>query len=73
MMNVGIEFEVLEHSENVPVGWHAVTGHIIFDVKMDFTRKSRWVLGGHQTAEPKISTHDGVVSKESACIALNYA
>ena len=41
MMNVGIAFEVLEDTDNMPVGWHLVTGHIIFDVKMDFTRKAR--------------------------------
>ena len=73
MINVGIEFEVLEHSENVPVGWHEVTGHIIFDVKMDFTRKVRWVLDGHKKSEPKISTYSGVVSRESVRIALTYA
>ena len=72
-MNVGITFVVLEHSENVPVGWHAVTRHIIFDVNMDFTRKSRWVLDGHKTSEPKISTYAGVVSRESLRIALTYA
>ena len=63
MMNVGIAFQVLEHSENVPVGWHVVTRHIIFDVKMDFTRKAIWLLDGHKTAEPKISTYAGVVSR----------
>ena len=73
MLNVGIEFEVLEHYENVTVGWHAVTRHIIFDVNMDFTRKSRWVLDGHKTSEPKISTYAGVVSRESLRIALTYA
>ena len=73
MVNVGISFELLGHFENVPVGWHAVTGHIIFDVKMDFTRKARWVLDGHKTAEPKISTYAGVVSRESLRIASTYA
>ena len=72
-MNVGIVFEVLEHSENVPVGRHAVRVHIIFDVKMDFTRKARWLLEGHKTAEPKISTYAGVVSRESVRIVLTYA
>ena len=62
-MNVGITFEVLEHSKNVFAGWHTVTGHIIFDVKMDFSRKARCVLDGHKTAEPKISSYDGVVSR----------
>ena len=72
-MNVGIAFEVLEHSENVLVGWHAVMGQNIFDVNMDFTRKSRWLFDGHKTAKPKISTYAGVVSRESLRIAFTYA
>ena len=60
IMNVGIAFEVLECSDNVPAGWHAVTGHIIFDVRMDFTRKARWVLDGHKTTEPNIYTYAGL-------------
>ena len=50
-----------------------MTGHIIFDVKMDFTRKARWVLDGHKTPEPIISTYADVVSRESVRIALTYA
>jgi hypothetical protein len=73
MHNVGIAFEVLEEEESLPVGWHKVTGHIIFDVKMDFTRKARWVLDGHKTADPKGSTYAGVVSRESVRIGLTYA
>ena len=73
MMKVVITFEVLEHSDNVPVGWHAVTEHIIFDLKIIFTRKARWVLDGHKTAEPKISTYSGVVSREIVRINLTYA
>jgi hypothetical protein len=49
MLNVGIAFEVLESSKATPVGWSKVTGHMVFDVKMDFTRKARWVLDGHRS------------------------
>ena len=73
MLNVGIAFEILQDDEHTPVGWKLVTGHVIFDVKMDFTRKARWVLDGHKTAEPIISTYAGVVSRESVRIALTYA
>ena len=47
--------------------------HIVFDVKMDFTRKARWVLDGHKTADPEGSTYAGVVSRESVRIAFTYA
>ena len=74
MVNVGIAFEVLEEGVAAPPGWHKVTGHIIFDVKMDFTRKARWVLDGHKTPDPiGISTYAGVVSRESVRIAFTYA
>ena len=73
MTNVGIAFEILGDSETAPHGWAKQTGHIIFDVKMDFTRKSRWVLDGHKTTDPIGSTYAGVVSRDSVRIALTYA
>eukprot|EP00957_Ditylum_brightwellii_P127024 9683781-Ditylum_brightwellii.AAC.1 len=73
MFNVGIAFEVLEHERNLPVGWKKVTGHIVFDVKMGFIRKARWVLDGHKTPDPDGSMYAGVVSRESVRIALTYA
>ena len=41
MHNVGVAFQILEKDEPVPIGWSKATGHMIFDVKMDFTRKAR--------------------------------
>ena len=52
MTEVGIAFEVLEHGEKAPKGWSKVTGRLVWDVKMDFTRKARWVLDGHLTPNP---------------------
>ena len=46
---------------------------MIFDVKMDFTRKARFVLDGHKTPSPLGSTYAGVVSRESVRIAFTYA
>jgi hypothetical protein len=73
MFNVGIAFEVLDEGQKAPVGWHKVTGHLVYDVKMDFTRKARWVLDGHKTADPIGSSYAGVVSRESIRIAFTYA
>ena len=73
MHNVGVAFEILEDGATAPKGWHKVTGHLIWDVKMDFTRKARWVLDGHKTPDPEGSTYAGVVSRESVRIALTYA
>ena len=73
MYNVGVAFEVLEEGVRAPNGWTKVTGHLVWDVKMDFTRKARWVLDGHKTPEPEGSTYASVVSRESVRIALTYA
>jgi Reverse transcriptase (RNA-dependent DNA polymerase) len=73
MFNVGVAFEILEEGVNAPTGWSRVTGHLIWDVKMDFTRKARWVLDGHKTHDPVGSTYAGVVSRESVRIAFTYA
>lgn len=74
MREIGVAVEILPSGKQAPVGWSKVTGHMVFDVKMDFTRKARWVLDGHKTSDLKdISTYAGVVSRESVRIALTYA
>ena len=73
MRNNGVAFEIQEENKKAPPGWSFVTGHIVFDVKMDFTRKARWVLDGHKTPDPQGSTYAGVVSRESVRIAFTYA
>ena len=73
MYNVGVAFEILDEGAHAPHGWKRVTGHLVWDVKMDFTRKARWVLDGHKTLDPIGSTYAGVVSRESVRIALTYA
>jgi hypothetical protein len=50
-----------------------LSGHLIFDVKMNFTRKARWVKDGHLTPNPEGSIYAGDVLRESICIALTYA
>jgi hypothetical protein len=46
---------------------------MIFDVKMDFTRKARFVAGGHMTDPPPTITYSSVVSRDSVCIAFLLA
>ena len=73
MRNVGIAFKILENSEHVPPGYRKSSGHLVFDVKMDFTRKARWVKDGHRTPDPETSSYAGVVSRESIRILLTHA
>ena len=70
MYNVVVAFEMLEDSSKAPSGWTKVMGHLVWDVKMDFTRKAGWVLDGHKTPDLEGLTYAGVVSRESVRIAL---
>ena len=54
-------------------GYQEIKCHIIFDVKMDFTWKARFVAGGHMTEAPNSLTYSSVVSRESVKIAFLVA
>ncbi len=54
-------------------GFQEIKCHIIFDVKMDFTQKARFVAGGHMTETPNSLTYSSVVSRESVKIAFLIA
>ena len=73
MYNVGVAFEILDERVHAPQGWKQVTGHLVWHMKMDFTRKARGVLDDHKTRDPIGSTYTGLVSRESVHIALTYA
>jgi len=42
-----IAFEVQDEDVKHIPGYKRIPGHIVWDVKMDFTRKARYVAGGH--------------------------
>ena len=65
MFNVGVAFEILEEDQPAPAGWKKASRYLVWDVKMDFTRKARWVLDRHKMPDPIGSTFAGVVSRES--------
>ena len=65
MTNVGIAFTILDDGVKPSPGWRKASGHLVFDVKMEFTRKARWVKDGHRTPDPFTSAYAGVVSRES--------
>ncbi len=66
-------FEILEPGQKAPPGWFKATGHIIFDVKKDFTRKARWVKDGYKDPDLTTLSYAGVVSWESIRIVLTDA
>ena len=65
--------QVLEDGKEVPVGSQFVDLMMIFDVKMDLTRKARLVAQGDQVETPSNLTHASTVSRDSICIALLLA
>jgi hypothetical protein len=46
---------------------------MIFDVKMDFTQKARFVAGGHMKNPPQSITYSSIVSRDSMRIAFLLA
>jgi hypothetical protein len=73
MNGVMVAFEPQpEGTTHVP-GYKQIPGFIVWDVKMDFTRKARFVAGGHKTEPPKALIYSSVVSRDSVRLALLIA
>ena len=73
MKNCLCIFEFLDDDAPLPVGYQRIPYRIVFDVKMDLTRKARICAGGHTTDPPSSITYASVVSRDSVRIALMYA
>jgi len=73
MKNCRSAFKFLDEDEKVPIGYKWIKCHLIFDVKMDFTRKARFVAGGHMTNPPAEITYSSVVTRDSVRIAFMIA
>ena len=71
--NVRIAFEILDENKKPPPGYKKVLLMMIFDIKMDFTRKARLVARGDLTDPPSTLTYSSVVSRESVRIAFLVA
>jgi Reverse transcriptase (RNA-dependent DNA polymerase) len=66
-------FDFQEKGGPKPVGYEAIQGHTIFDVKPDLTRKARFVAQGNRT-EPTVElTYASVVSRDSVRIVFLLA
>jgi hypothetical protein len=52
MKHVQPAFHILEDGETAPIGHKHIPCHMNFEIKMDFTRKARFVAGGHMTDPP---------------------
>ena len=73
MKNSRVYFNLLDRDDHAPVGYKETTCHLIFDVKMDLTRKDRYVAGGHLVDPPSSMTYASVVSRDSVRLAFLIA
>ena len=73
MYNISVTFEILENEMRAPIGWKKTSGHLIWDLKIDFTRKALLVKDEHRIPDPKQSNYAGVVTRDSNRIVLTYA
>ncbi len=73
MTKVMVAFDIKERETPPPPGHQFVNLHMVFDIKMDFTRKARLVAGGHMTEAPNSITYSSVVSRDSVRIMFLIA
>lgn len=78
MTNVMVAFEVKENDSqgktpSPPAGFKYVDLMMVFDIKLDFTRKARMCARGDQTAPPTTMTYASVVSRDSVRLAFLVA
>jgi hypothetical protein len=55
------------------IGFQEIGSHIVFDIKMDFTRKARFCAGGHTTDTPAAMMYSSVVSRDNVQIGFMLA
>jgi len=55
------------------IGFQEIRCHIVFDVKMDLTRKARFCANGNEATAPASTVYSSVVSRDSIRIAFLVA
>jgi hypothetical protein len=73
MLHVRPAFEVLDRGRSASVGSKWIPCHMIFEGKMDFTRKAWFVAGGHWMAPPVSLTYSSIVARDSVCLCFLIA
>jgi hypothetical protein len=63
---------ILDENSKPPIGYQEIPCPMEFDVKVDFTRKARYIGGGHVTRPPTIQTCASVVTRELVRIASEH-
>ena len=55
MANIAVAFNLMETYEKAPNDYDYIGFHLVWDLNIDFTRKSRLVAEGHKTPDLVIS------------------
>ena len=69
----GLTAEEIRDGHEKRIGFQEIKRHMIFDVKIHFTRKERYVARGHTTTAPTSLTYSSVVSCDSVRIPFLLA
>ena len=72
MSEVQVAFDIKDRDSNIEPGQKYLECYAVFDVKMDFTQKVRFVANRSKAKDLTSSTYAGVVSKETIRIVLTY-
>ena len=51
------------------IGYQEISCHMVFNIKIDFSCKARFVAGGHMTKAPASVMYLSVISCDSVCLA----
>ena len=66
-------FDIKGNNEKVPNVYERIPRFLVFDVKHDLKRKTRYVAGGHVANPPKEYIYSGVIDHESVRIGMILA
>ena len=73
MTNIMVAFQLLGDGERPAPGYEFIKCHFIFDIKLDGSRKARFVADGSRAELPSSITYSSVVSRDSIRILLVVA
>ena len=73
MKNARVAFQLLPRDDKPPVGFKEIRCHLVFDIKLDLTRKARYITGGYLIEVPTYMTYCSVVSRDTVRIGLLVA
>ena len=73
MGNIDPCIDLIPEGKDPPPGYEFICTNIVFDIKMDFTRKARFMADGSTMEVPSEFTFASVMSWDSVRLALLYA